>query len=612
MAYKCRKALSYRQYRTMLSSSFSTTVLRQMLFNELPMAEGLEIREKSMQRKMSEKLVLVFPGLLLAVGLAFLLLFHLEDQARDGDVPTFERYLTAEVSPEVGPDERAAISPATSIESGGRKVAAPSPEWARSESLVNGIPERHEYQVTIIDENYAPVKNAKIRLVERSRLYVDNAKQSKTLLGDLAVSQHQAGENGVYSFVDKNYSKYEIEVDVPGYAKKRYRLVDPGKKTIRLVREASIVGTVYDANGAPVPAIDVQIWHDLNSKEVVKTDENGSYHFKSVTPSSATLRINSPRFRRVQEHRIKMDGRTAYEQNFHLTPGGELVVKVKDADGEIAIGAFVALKELDTGLEFRSVLTDQKGEATFNCLEAHCSYMVVGKSGVSTGRVFVAKDSNGNASEASIQLQRAKTFFGVVQIENSDDLPIGGVEITFESTLTRSNAEQHQVRVVSDENGAFEVQGLDPNLDYTAFLFHPSYAFAVQENIKSELAQVEGFESNRTSQAEAPQVFSMGEPSRFDGLVLGKDGLPVSRGYITLDNSRLDVGVTGSRFSVRPDSTGRFSFSNLGSGSYDLTIRDLTTGDVSQRIRIVVGNGVVELENVGTIVDLLQVDLAKN
>ncbi len=568
-----------------------------------------------MQRKMSEKLVLVLPGLLLAAGLAFVLT-HLEDQAGANDLPTFNYFVSA--VPESNGQQDGSL-PARAVKS---SVNASeefddqiSPGTSREFAYAAQRPQVVEYAITVLDEEGLPVRNARVEIIERSRVAVESAQANSELLGDLNRTWGKTSSIGELKFSDDRNSMFQVEVHVPGYASKRYRLLRPGRKLIQLYRNTSIVGTVYDPNGEPLPGVEVQIRHDLAKMDVTHTDQNGFYKFASVTPTAATIRINAPGFRRAHEHLVRLDGRTEYLQDFYLLNGEDLDVTVYGTRGELAQSSLVTLIELDTGLTFGPVKTNSSGVASFHCLEPEYSYLAVSRSGGAFGRAFVPRVTLDatvtNESQVTIQLLRG-IFRGVVRADGDVDLPVEGVQVTLVSEMTDSNSDQHQVMVTTDANGNFTVEGLDPTLMYTAFLFHESYAFAVEEAIHPILLEGPQQERKVESSEDPPQAFSLLPPSQFEGQVIGKNGLPVVKGLITLDNNDLGVGVTGSRLLVRPDSAGRFSFTNLASGSYTLRVRDLGVGDFSSAIPVVIDNGTLVFGQLGAVTGPLIVDLAKN
>ncbi len=546
-----------------------------------------------MQRKMSEKLVVVLPGLLLAMGLAYAV-SQLGDQGND-EFPIFSQSVWAEVS-------------ASGVQDSPRRIPINVTPHAilsqTSENIGEQVPhdlalasDFHDsaYNITVVDEEGLPVPNARLELIERSSLNV-NARKSEALLNELSRTEQKTDKNGDFAFTDSRHSRFEIQVHVPGYASKRYRLHHPGSRLIKLTRKSSIVGTVFDSEGVALPGIDVRLRHDAMDEKVVKTDINGFYRFSDVTPTSATLRINDSQYRRQVEHRIQMAGRIAYQQNFYLEAGDRLEVSVLSSNGSPAQGAVVSLIELDTALRCGTLITTATGTADFRCLTPDASYMVIVRHGSSTGRTRVQKRAKGNAEKTTVQLHESRIFRGRVRARNGDDLFLAGVQVTFESELESTSADMEQITAITDENGEFEISGLDPMLNYTAFLYHQAYAFGVEENVvRAETTSESGglVPASENSGELALVEFQLEAPTRFEGQVIGKNGMPIAKGYVTLDKEGLDPSITGSQLSVRPDPQGRFSFTNLASGIYFLNIRDLKTGDLSDQIRIDVGNGAI-------------------
>lgn len=542
-----------------------------------------------MQRQVSEKLVLILPGLLLVAGLA-VVLARFSDSEDSLAAPTFTHYARAASSPAPESTERNPARVADLVDDANTARPFDTAEMPTDvvDDLLAQPPAEVAYQVTIVDEEGLPVPHAKIQIIEHSRLLVDNARQSTALLGELGRRSETTDEDGSYAFKESRDHRIDIEVKVPGYATKRYRLRKPGKKVIKLLRNASLLGRVYGPDNAPVAGVEVRMYHDSARMSVVRTDEQGAYRFDSVTPTCATLRIHHPRYRMAVEHRIRMDGRIAYYQDFYLTEGSRLRARVIDTDGETAARATVVLKELESGLTCGTLLTDARGEAEFTCLDDDMTYLVEAANGrTAIARKLVAKTAEGNAESIELQLLSARVLVGVVRDSGDADLPVGKVQVTLESEMTTTSAEKHQVTVMTDENGVFTAAGLDPTLNYTAFLYHQDYAIAVVENLKPE-----GLDSPAATENPEPMPFTLSAPSRFDGIAVASDGSKLTRAFVTLDNLDVDARVTGYRLSVRPDENGRYSFTNLADGNYRLKVMDLRTGD-SNSLRVLVDDGLV-------------------
>lgn len=480
---------------------------------------------------------------------------------------------------------------------------------ARAESGVEVTPDAKllrpvapgRFLIAVEDEEGRPVAAAKVTRLETAQVCVAAAPDGSTeVFRPFARDEMVTDAKGEIEFdAGDRGNRFELLIEVPGYAAKHYRLRDPGKRyALRLHRSASISGKVTDIARRPLAGITVELWHDISRRVATVTDENGLYEFRDVTPTSATLRIQEPGFIRARQHVVEVEERIQYFRDFVLERGRHLEVVVQDPQGLPLGGAEVRLIELQSGLVCGVVATDQSGRVAFDCLQPELHYLAVAHTGTEGGRVLVTALAEQESGSVAILARPLWTYQGVVR--TADGLPLEGTQIVFESGAlgAYSSTSKEQFIVVTDAEGHFVVTGLDPALDYAALIYHQQFAMQQIADITAPEPTEGEPGAELPIQPEAPaesgneEQIVLAPASALDGLAVDADGQPLADTVVYLSNED-DVlrALPGGQISVRTDADGRFYIGNIGSGRYFFEAHHLSSGVASQPMTLDFGAG---------------------
>ncbi len=491
------------------------------------------------------------PGILLALGVGIWLHRWLQEEPVERP-PTFSNMVSAAaVATDVAPRQNAPAAMEAPIPPVGESI----PDLAASELPPDG------YMLTILDDEGRPVRQGRIIIRRRTGATLINAANDQdAMVADGAVELPLT--DGSLQFRADGYSVYEVEIDVPGYAVRRYRLRDPGRRVIRLTRPAAIVGHVFGPDARPVVGVQVDLWHGGSLAESTATDANGFYAFERVTPELATVRLRPRGFARPRVEHVRVEAGTRSVRDFDLRAGGRLFVVVKGPGGKARPHITVAVVEARSGEVAAFDLTGSNGTCAFSCLRPGVEYMVrASDKDVSARSFFRAPDHIDPAQVRTevLMLTDTWTLSGIVVTESG--IPVEGAHVMFESRpLGRVSSTAHTAQAVTGADGRFRVRGLIDDVVYSAMVFHPQFGVVSQGGIE---------------QGSPPLSLVLPEPGVFEGLAVAEDGSPLRDAIVWLTLTSVPSGDLGRNFVLRADDTGRFRMPNLPMGApLDLEIQD--------------------------------------
>ncbi len=505
------------------------------------------------------------PGILLAVGVGVWVHRWLQEEPVDRP-PTFSNMVSATT---VAPDRAPSLVQSTAREAPIPPVGESIPDLTATELPPDG------YMLRILDDEGRPVRHGRIVIRRRLGATVINASNDQDALvadGEIQLPL----TNGALQFRADGYSVYEVEIDVPGYAVRRYRLRDPGRRVIRLTRPAAIVGHVFGPDARPAVGVQVDLWHGGSLAQSTTTDANGFYAFERVTPELATVRLRPRGFARPRVEHVRVEAGTRSVRDFDLRAGGRLDVIVKGPDGKVRPRVSVVVVEARSGEVAASDLTGSGGRCAFSCLRPGVEYMVrVFDEDVSARSFFRAPDPIDAAQVRTEVLVLAETWSlsGIVLTESG--IPVQGARVMFESRpLGRVSSTAHSTAAVTGADGRFQVRGLIAGVVYSAMVFHPQFGVVSQAGIE---------------QGTASLSLTLPEPGVFEGLAVAEDGSPLRDAIVWLTLTGVPPGALGRNFVLRADQTGRFRLPNLPMGApLSLEIQDQRGVSRLRRTRLAV------------------------
>lgn len=520
-------------------------------------------------RARRDLLLVVLPGVLLAVGVFVLLGFDEIEAAPQS--PTFSTFLAA---------------PSAVVES----PATPSrtePEAPRSENVTvklvedeNAVVPLHpdEFRINLVDEFGDPVVGAVTTVVARPVFQVNNSANDRDLLGTLGETDFTTDEDGALAFLGESGREYELIVEVEGYAKKRYRLRDPGSRRVRLLRPSAIAGYVYTDAGDPIEGIEVEMWHDIDAFEHLVTDSGGYFEFTGVTPHSATLRVRSPFHEPQRIEHVTVEPGTRYIRDFYLRPGGSVSVDVIDAVGEPVADAQVELLESSSGLSLGTLATDMAGKAEFSALRHGRAYMLVAtaSSGATARTTFLtppAEVDDYRPLDVHRTLTVAETWTLPV-IVDAGGIPIPGARVVAESeSFGILDSTRHSTSGMTGEDGRVRLAGLVSGATYSVFVYHHLFATEIMAGVREE---------DVIEQLPIP----LNSPVQLEGVVTTDGASPFANAIILVTLMGADPGMLGTQFLVRTDRFGRYELPNLPAGLVQFEIFDQVNRKLVETARL--------------------------
>ncbi len=491
------------------------------------------------------------PGILLAVGVGVWLHRWLQEEPVERS-PTFSNMVSAEAISADGAPRRNAPD---AVEAPIPPVGESIPDLAASELPPDG------YMLRILDDEGRPVRQG--RIVVRRRVgatLINAANDQDALVAGGAIELPLT--DGALQFRADRYSTYEVEIDVPSYAVRRYRLRDPGRRVIRLTRPAAIVGHVFGPDARPVAGVQVDLWHGGSLSETTVTDANGFYSFERVTPELATVRLRPRGFARPRVEHVRVAAGTRSVRDFDLRAGGRLDVVVRGPGGKVRPRVAVAVVEARSGEVAAFDLTGNDGACRFSCLRPGVEYMVRASDKEASARSFFRAPDRIDTAQVRtevLMLVNTWTLSGIVVTESG--IPVDGARIMFESRpLGRVSSTAHTTEAVTGADGRFRVRGLIADVVYSAMVFHPQFGVVSQGGIE---------------QGSPPLSLVLPEPGVFEGLAVAEDGSPLRDAIVWVTLTGVPSGTLGRNFVLRSDQSGNFRVPNLPMGApLSLEIQD--------------------------------------
>ena len=374
-----------------------------------------------------------------------------------------------------------------------------------------------------------------------------------------------------------------LEVGRTGFGTEHLPGVYAGeKRRIVLKREAIFAGRIVRAdNGEPVPDVPMRGWSNSSHATLFKgtSDDEGEFRFEGLSPGAISYEVNpsamsSPAWvstelvaGEISEHTIKLDA------------GITVFGSVTDASTGAAI----------EGAEIWEGWTGQKRVTS----KPDGTYRLVGFGGPGVYDVHVHAPGYGNVAhefattgsfsqdiERDFVLEPARYARG--RVLDHAGRPVEGAYVAAVHSSFGAGAQLTDWEATrSDTNGRYEISSLHPGLRHALFVRKAGCATVVH-----------GFPANEFEipSIELPDVV-LPAPARLEGVVVDEAGEPRADAKLVLSGWNADAGTfdegildgyIGER-RVAADSRGRFAFSDLPAGTFQLKVKVPGGGSGAER-----------------------------
>jgi 5-hydroxyisourate hydrolase-like protein (transthyretin family) len=296
-------------------------------------------------------------------------------------------------------------------------------------------------------------------------------------------------ESGYYE-VDALLIKYRVEFTFEGY---RDHVIDEApwfdatsgdtEYNVELIpKKMTVSGIVHDQTGVPVNGATVEISEECGEAPV-ETDAEGHYEFRC---SAGTYQLTASK-NGYYPNTVEVTGGNGelVEQNIEIEyfPNARLRVISKDTADNPIVGANVQVFVAGGEEAVLTGTTNGAGTATFTYTPTGDYYAIVSKDGYNTeqSEVFTLEDKVNE--DVNVILTKNGLVKGkVTPVNGTEGIP--GIEITVKQGET-------EIAVVyTDENGRYEVSGLEEGA-YTVSLYKDEFHAQETKTFTIDLAQLE-------------------------------------------------------------------------------------------------------------------------
>lgn len=372
---------------------------------------------------------------------------------------------------------------------------------------------------------------------------------------------------GEYVLEGVSAGKVELTFELDGYAKQK-KSVDvaaaPLRVDVTLAKGLKLRGTVT-ADGAGVAK--ASIYASSSSGDDFKTaesDENGAFEIEGLSPAPYDV------------HATKTGYVAASVEKVDVASGAPLNLQLKKHEVATIFGHVTGIPA-DAIMKMASVESDDGGSAE-GMVDAEGNYRIENApAGRVTARVFAASTESPRMSRAKTvtvapgSVTRVDLEFGTLTVKGRLTLN-GAPVIAGNVTFTLSHGES-AFSGRSDENGLYEVGGLDPG-EYTV--------------------------TAQSSRASYSTKYIVRGPSQFDidmtgatlrgSVVDASTHEPIAAAAISLWAVDGAEPATSASQEMKSDTAGKFAASSIAEGRYRVLVQKEGFGQVTRDVTLVKGN----------------------
>ena len=388
--------------------------------------------------------------------------------------------------------------------------------------------------------------------------------------------------DGKYSFSAIPDGSYIVSVSHPDYvnAEKEITVLDGGnvQADIPLMKESGSINGKLTINGSQIPVSGVVI--DLrgpkNDSQI--SDENGSFSFSDLPVGEYSLSIEVPSsYNDVSDISVAVISGETTEVPILLTPKGGISGKVSGEDKPGGLtSAQLTLSGGPTNVS-KSATTNTSGEYTFTEL-ADGNYQLEASHPDYASDVKIITLTDGSIEMVDFVLSKSKgSLSGKVTVIGTQ-IPISGIGISISGTMESSTTTNDEGR-------------------YT-FANIPVGTYELEVVVSSDYKPVASISVSIKKDETTTRDITL-TPK---GGIAGKITQEGTTNGIAGANVRLSGGPTNDSESKTTGISGQYSFDNLLSGTYTISVTHPNFGDESEEFKVSEGeisNGDIALGPLG-------------
>ncbi len=437
----------------------------------------------------------------------------------------------------------------------------------------------------VVDDQGQPVSSATVNAIHPTTRQIPGLTEYWNS-SDLIVASLQTDPEGKFEFDLSTKRVYDLIVQAAGFANLRaFDHIAGESLVLHIEPSAFVTGIVRDKEtSAAIEGAILRLTPGYPRAGKIRyeavSDSDGRYSFTDMPSGSFSLVVESethpsPRDNAFIEFPPLNIGEFR-QLNISLQAGVPITGRVTHAElqtpiagAEVKIGLLSGRAEVETDSDGYFELFSAVGNAQQNlCFRAD------GFGSFSVELRHIPKEGK----EVFVALLPARKAVG--RVVDSNGLPIAGAQVCAHARgSTPPFGEQiEDLRTTTDSNGVFEIKNVRQELRHSILLAHPEYATEVYDFPADEW---------QTQQIDLGELL-LEQPASIQGRITNADGVPLPKLWVLLNGEpahRDDLGpvenqgvgyasgegVGFGRISARTDSAGRFLFSNLPSGDYQLS-----------------------------------------
>ena len=273
----------------------------------------------------------------------------------------------------------------------------------------------------------------------------------------------------------------EVVASAEGYgeAKATVEVAEGGVTDVEplvLTPVPGVTGRVYDPLGAPLEGVQVTSLTGAFDTQSGSTDPGGRYHLAGVDAGSVDLAFAHPEYLPGRLEGLEyVDGRRLLAPDVRLRPGGEIVGRITDPEGDPVAGAKVIAVALAKELDIEAIMMMSMGRGEAPVSDAEGNYRIAGlEAGTYTlsvkavgFRPSLVRDIDVRVPEKSpvdVRLDPGLSLSGVVTDAHGN--PVAGAEVTATTEGNPENIQEamlfsgNEVTTKSGADGRFLLRGL--------------------------------------------------------------------------------------------------------------------------------------------------------
>ncbi len=440
----------------------------------------------------------------------------------------------------------------------------------------------------VLDPEGAPVPGARIAVRHDALRQVDglDLQRDKSGVEVAAVVSDARGEFAIPLALGR---PYELVVEKEGFA--RAQLADryAGERVdVHLDAPAVFAGRVFrEEDGVGVPAV-LNAWtRDVGATYLidgVRTRDDGTFRIEGLEARRMTLEVHPEGAADPEWRAVQLVAGEVTELEIACAPGHTLRGTVTDAE----TGHPIAGAEVGQGWTYdKPVLTDAAGRYVFEHYRIEGIWEIAARAH-GYGQIRRPIESSAEGLVVDFALRRGSRIVG--RVVDPAGAPVAGVYVAAVGSELGPLPQSDWRSAGTRSDGTFEITAVNRDLRHVLSLFHDAWAAAVYDLPADE----------REHELVDVGTIALEPQSLLRGAVVHADGEPVTQCRVELHGTNADRARLGGApiedalgpyhyvalREARVDHLGRFSFANLGAGSYEIVVRPPDGTDARKRVHV--------------------------